>query len=371
MPRASYGHDGLRVGRGTSLADEKRFNAAGAPVNVRRDPFPPDSVEDAPLAVVAGGAGFLGSHLCDRLIAARWRVIALDDLSTGRLHNLRQLGDHPRFHFIHHDVTRPLPAALKKARYLLNFACPASPLLYQRTPVHTTLTSVIGISQLLELAERTGAQVLFASTSEVYGDPDEHPQAESYRGHVNPIGPRACYDEGKRCAETLCFAYHHERGVPIRVARIFNTYGPRAPAEDGRVVSNFVLQALRDEPLTVYGDGLQTRSFCYVDDTVEALCRLMDAGTEGPINIGNPVEYTVLELAQCVLRLTDSRSRIVHRHLPPDDPHRRCPDISRARKLLGWSPRIGLESGLRATIAHMREQLVTPQLLGTLARQQA
>jgi UDP-glucuronate decarboxylase len=311
------------------------------------------------LAVVTGGAGFLGSHLCDRLIADHWRVIALDNLSTGYRDNLQQLMGHPRFEFIRHDVTKPLPPAIAEAQWLFNLACPASPHTYQRIPVETTLTSVIGVWQLLALAEQSGARVLQASSSEVYGDPHEHPQMESYRGNVNPIGPRACYDEGKRCAETLCFAYHLERDVPIRVARIFNTYGPRISAADGRVVSNFVMQALREEPLTIYGDGQQTRSFCYVDDTIEALCRLMNAEVEGPLNIGNPIEHTVLELAETVLRLTGSRSRLEHRHLPPDDPHRRCPDISRTHRHLDWQPRIGLEDGLRQTIAYMRQQLVT------------
>jgi UDP-glucuronate decarboxylase len=321
--------------------------------------FTPLRAHGSRLAAVTGGAGFLGSHLCDRLIADGWDVLAIDNLSTGDEENLRQLRSNPRFEFIHHDVTKPLPRALADAQHLFNLACPASPHLYQRIPVETVLTSMVGIWQLLSLAERTGARVLQASSSEVYGDPREHPQAESYRGHVNPIGPRACYDEGKRCAETLCFAYHLERNVSIRVARIFNTYGPRLAATDGRVVSNFISQALRNEPLTVYGDGRQTRSFCYVDDTIEALCRLMNAEIEGPLNIGNPVEYTVLELADTVLRLTGSRSRVEHRALPADDPHRRCPNIERTHRHLGWQPRVALEDGLRETIAYMRHQLVS------------
>jgi len=231
--------------------------------------------------VVTGGAGFLGSHLCERLIAEGWQVIAVDDFTSGDLANLHALHGLPRFEFIRHDVTLPLPQALAASQRLFNLACPASPQRYQRTPVKTTLTSVIGTWQLLALAEETGARLLQASSSEVCGDPQKHPQPESYRGHVNPLGPRACYDEGKRCAETLCFAYHLERDVAIRIARIFNTYGPRRLAGDGRVVSNFIMQALRNEPLTVYGDGRQTRSFCYVDDTIEALCRLLNAEVEG------------------------------------------------------------------------------------------
>src|SRR5262249_8434116 len=314
---------------------------------------------DSPLAVVTGGAGFLGSHLCERLIADGWHVIAVDDFSSGDSTNLEALDGHPRFDFIRHDVTLPLPRALAASQRLYNLACPASPVRYQRTPVQTTLTSVIGTWQLLALAEQTGARLLQASSSEVYGDPQEHPQPESYRGHVNPLGPRACYDEGKRCAETLCFAYHLERDVAVRIARIFNTYGPRLLAGDGRVVSNFIMQALRHEPLTIYGDGCQTRSFCYVDDTIEALCRLMNAEIEGPLNIGNAQEYTMLELAEMVLRLTGSRSRLQHKRLPPDDPARRCPDISRARSHLGWEPRVSLEDGLRETIAYARRQVVT------------
>jgi UDP-glucuronate decarboxylase len=312
----------------------------------------------APLAAVTGGAGFLGSHLCERLLDAGWRVLALDDFSTGDPRNVQHLESHPRFELMRADVTQqPLPPQLAHAERLYNLACPASPPHYQRTPVQTTLTSVIGAWQLLALAERTGARVFHASTSEVYGDPLEHPQVESYHGHVNPIGPRACYDEGKRCAETLCFAFHRERGVAVRIGRVFNSYGPRLRAGDGRVVSNFIVQALRGEPLTVYGNGLQTRSFCYVDDTVEAMLRLMDADIEGPLNIGNPVERTVLELAEIVLRLTGSRSRIEHRGLPADDPHRRRPDISRIKRHLDWEPKIALEDGLRRTIAYFENEL--------------
>lgn len=311
------------------------------------------------VAVVTGAAGFLGSHLCDRLLAGGWRVIGLDNLSTGREGNLAHLRDNGRFELIVHDVTRPLPPAIAEASWLFNLACPASPHLYQPIPVETTLASVVGTWQLLALAEQTGARVLQASSSEVYGDPKEHPQAETYRGHVNPIGPRSCYDEGKRCAETLCFAYHRARDVEVRIARIFNTYGPRLAAGDGRVVGNFILAALTGEPLGVYGDGRQTRSFCYVDDTIDALWRLMHAQVEGPLNVGNPIEYTVMELAETVLRLTGSRSRIEFRPLPADDPHRRCPDISRTRRHLDWTPRVDLEDGLGETIAYMRRHLVT------------
>ena len=313
----------------------------------------------APLAVVTGGAGFLGSHLCDRLIEAGWRVLAVDDFSTGHPQNVQHLESHPRFQLLCGDVTQPLPAQVAEAERLYNLACPASPSRYQRAAVQTTLTSVLGAWQLLALAERTGARVFQASTSEVYGDPLEHPQAESYRGHVNPIGPRACYDEGKRCAETLCFAYHLERKVAVRIARLFNSYGPRLRPGDGRVVSNFIEQALRGEPLTVYGTGLQTRSFCYVDDTLEAMWRLMDGDVEGPLNIGSPVEHTILELAELVLRLTSSGSRIEHRALPADDPHRRCPDISRMRSHFDWEPRVSLEDGLRETIEYMQSELLT------------
>ncbi|HEX6722043.1 MAG TPA: UDP-glucuronic acid decarboxylase family protein [Burkholderiaceae bacterium] len=312
-----------------------------------------------PLAVVTGGAGFIGSHLCDRLLDAGWRVLALDDFSSGSPYNVQHLESHPRFELLRADVTQPLPPRVCAAERLYNLACPASPTHYPRTPVQTTLTSVVGAWQLLALAERNGARVFQASTSEVYGDPLEHPQVESYRGHVNPIGPRACYDEGKRCAETLCFAFHLERKVPVRIARLFNTYGPRLRPGDGRVVSNFIVQALRGEALTVYGTGQQTRSFCYVDDTIEAMWRLMDGDIEGPLNIGSPHECSVLELAELVLRLTGSRSRIEHCALPADDPRRRCPDIARMRRHFGWEPRVSLEDGLRETIEHIQAELVT------------
>ena len=316
--------------------------------------------------LVPGGAGFLGSHLCERLLALGAKVIALDDFSTGQPEHLERLRTaRGRFTLLRHDITRPLPAEALVARRIFNLACPASPAYYQREPVQTTLTSALGAWRLLEFCALSGARLLQASTSEVYGDPQVHPQTESYRGHVNPIGPRSCYDEGKRCAEALCFAYHRERGVAIRVARIFNSYGPRLSPGDGRVVSNFIVQALAGDPLTVYGDGRQTRSFCYASDTVEALIRLMDAPIEGPINVGNPDEHSVLDLAERVLRLTRSRSRIVHKPLPADDPKRRCPDISRARRHLQWRPKVALDDGLKETIGWFRRRLGTaPRVVG-------
>ncbi len=306
---------------------------------------------------VPGGAGFVGSHLCDRLIADGHRVLALDDFSTGDASHLDALHDHPRFALQRADIVSALPAAIDAATLIFNLACPASPAHYQREPVQTTLTSAVGMWRLLEVAERTGARLLQTSTSEVYGDPLVHPQAEGYWGHVNPTGVRSCYDEGKRCAEALAFAYHRERQVDIRVARLFNCYGPRLRPGDGRVVSNFIVQALRGEPLTVYGDGSQTRSFCYVSDTVEALVRLMRSDAIGPINLGNPVEHTVLELAERVLALTGSKSSLQRRPLPADDPKRRCPDIGLARRTLDWEPRVSLDDGLRETIAHFRHEL--------------
>jgi UDP-glucuronate decarboxylase len=306
---------------------------------------------------VPGGAGFIGSHLCDRLIAAGHSVVALDDFSTGDASHLEQLRDHPRFKLIQSDVVQALPEAFNSATRIFNLACPASPAYYQREPIQTTLTSAIGMWRLLEAAGRSGARILQASTSEVYGDPLVHPQVETYWGHVNPIGPRSCYDEGKRCAEALCFAYARERGQQIRIARLFNCYGPRLRPGDGRVVSNFIVQALRGEPLTVYGDGLQTRSFCYVSDTVDALIRLMESDEQGPVNVGNPNEHTVLQLAELVLRLTGSSSRLERCPLPVDDPTRRRPDIAVARTTLGWEPKVDLEEGLRETIAHFRHEL--------------
>ena len=306
------------------------------------------------LVLVPGGAGFVGSHLCDRLRARGHRVLALDDLSTGDRRHVAHLQSDPGFELREHDIAHALPDDAYPAMRIFNLACPASPAHYQRAPVQTMLTSVLGAWRLLEMAQRSGAHLLQASTSEVYGDPLVHPQTEAYWGHANPIGERSCYDEGKRCAEAMCFAYWRERRLPIRVARIFNTYGPRLRPGDGRVVSNFIVQALRGEPLTVYGHGQQTRSFCYVDDTVEGLLRLMDAGETGPVNIGNPREHTVLELAERVLQLTGSRSRLERRPLPADDPQRRCPDIGTARRLLGWEPRVALDDGLRRTIDYFR-----------------
>ncbi|HEV7576664.1 MAG TPA: UDP-glucuronic acid decarboxylase family protein [Caldimonas sp.] len=310
-----------------------------------------------PVILVTGGAGFVGSHLCERLLGAGHSVLAVDDLSTGDPSHIAHLLKQPRFRTARHDIARELPLEARSALRIFNLACPASPAYYQRHPVQTTLTSVLGIWRLLEIAERSGARLLQASTSEVYGDPQVHPQTESYHGHVNPIGPRSCYDEGKRCAEALAFAYHRERGLPIRIVRLFNSYGPRLTPGDGRVVSNFIVQALRGEPLTVYGRGEQTRSFCYVADTVDGLVRMMDSDIEGPVNIGNPEEHTVLELAEIVLRLTDSASRIVHRPLPADDPQRRKPDIALARAELGWQPRVALEDGLARTIHYFRALL--------------
>jgi UDP-glucuronate decarboxylase len=307
------------------------------------------------LVLVTGAAGFIGSHLCDRLIGAGHRVLALDNLSTGYLRHLAHLQAHPRFRFIEADITQPLPRAALRAEAVFNFACPASPAYYQRHPVATLLASTLGTWRLLELCRANGARLLQVSTSEVYGDPQVHPQHESYWGHVNPIGPRACYDEGKRAAEAMCFSYAAERGVPVRVARLFNCYGPRLRPGDGRVVSNFVTQALAGQPLSIYGDGLQTRSFCFVDDTVRALLALMDADTPGPLNIGNPMEHTMLELAHLVLQLTASRSAMSFHPLPVDDPARRRPDIGAACAALDWQPAVTLQDGLVPTIAYFRE----------------
>lgn len=306
--------------------------------------------------VVTGGAGFVGSHLCEALVALGHDVTSLDNYFTGRAANLDILTGHPRFHAIQHDVCQPIAIA---ANEIYNLACPASPVHYQHDPVQTTKTSVFGALHVLELARQTGARVLQASTSEVYGDPDIHPQPESYRGNVNPFGPRACYDEGKRCAESLFHDFHAQHGVRIKVARIFNTYGPRMHPNDGRVVSNFIVQALRDEDITLYGDGRQTRAFCYVSDLVNGLIRLMDSSDEvtGPINLGNPHEIPVSELAARIVALTGTASRIVHRPLPTDDPTQRCPDITQARSLLGWKPEIGLERGLLRTISYFQAEL--------------
>jgi UDP-glucuronate decarboxylase len=306
--------------------------------------------------LVTGAAGFVGSHLCDRLLADGHVVWGLDNLSSGSTANLAHLRRHPRFAFIEQDVTQPCELPVQ---CIYNLACPASPPFYQRDPVATTLTSVLGTWQMLELARRRGARLLQASTSEIYGDPAVHPQPEIYHGDVNPIGQRACYDEGKRCAETLCFDFLRQHGTDVRVARIFNTYGPRMLPDDGRVVSNFVVQALRGEALTLYGSGEQTRSFCYVDDTVDGLVRLMQGDTRGPVNLGNPHEVTMRTLAEEILRLTGGQAELVHRPLPEDDPRRRCPDIALAQRALGWSPRVPLEQGLLRTIAYFRQGLAT------------
>lgn len=304
--------------------------------------------------LVTGGAGFLGSHLCDVLVGKGYDVLCLDNFYTGVRDNVAHLLGNPRFELIRHDVTFPLYAEVDE---IYNFACPASPIHYQFDPVATTKTSVHGAINMLGLAKRTRAKILQASTSEVYGDPTVHPQPESYWGNVNPIGPRACYDEAKRCAETLFFDYYRQNKVQIKVARIFNTYGPRMHPNDGRVVSNFIVQALKSDPITVYGDGRQTRSFCYVDDLIDGCIRLMEnTGVEetGPINLGNPNEFTMLALAETVIRLTKSPSRIEFKPLPMDDPRQRRPDINRAKKTLGWEPRWQLEDGLERTIAYFR-----------------
>ena len=304
--------------------------------------------------LVTGGAGFLGSHLIDRLIDQGHEVICADNLFTGSKRNIEHLHNHPRFEFVRHDVCNPLKLEVDE---IYNLACPASPVHYQYNPVLTTKTSVMGAMNMLGLAKRLRCPIFQASTSEVYGDPEVHPQRESYWGHVNPIGTRSCYDEGKRCAETLFFDYHRQHGVQIKVARIFNTYGPRMHPKDGRVVSNFITQALNGEDITVYGDGSQTRSFCYRDDLVEGFLRLMDSPAEltGPINLGNPGEFTMLELAEQVLKLTGSHSKIIHMPLPQDDPRQRQPDIGLARSKLGWEPKVPLAEGLKRTIEYFRQ----------------
>jgi UDP-glucuronate decarboxylase len=302
--------------------------------------------------LVTGGAGFLGSHLCDRLISDGHEVICLDNLFTGRKENIIHLLPNPRFEFMRHDVVDPFKLEVDQ---IYNLACPASPPHYQYNPIKTTKTSVMGAINCLGLAKRVKARVFQASTSEVYGDPQVNPQPETYWGHVNPIGRRSCYDEGKRCAETLFFDYHHENRVDIRVARIFNTYGPRMLPNDGRVVSNFIVQALRGEDLTVYGDGTQTRSFCFVGDLVEAICRFMkQTETVGPLNLGNPDEFTMLQLAELTLKIVGGKSKIVHKPLPSDDPKQRRPDITLARRTLKWKPVVALEDGLKRTIAYFR-----------------
>ena len=305
--------------------------------------------------LVTGGAGFLGSHLCDRLIARGDEVICVDNLFTGRKENIAHLWNHPQFEFIRHDVVHPLYVECDQ---IYNLACPASPVAYQYNPIKTIKTSTVGMVNVLGLAKRCRARILHASTSEVYGDPVVHPQKEDYWGYVNPIGPRSCYDEGKRVAESLCMNYHEAHGLEVRIIRIFNTYGPRMDPNDGRVISNFITQALRGEPLSIYGDGQQTRSFCFVSDLIEGMMRLMDQDEHtGPINIGNPVENSMLELASEVLKLTGSRSELTYLPLPKDDPKQRCPDITLAKTVLGWSPQVNLETGLKHTVAYYRELL--------------
>ncbi|EME69110.1 UDP-glucuronate decarboxylase [Paramagnetospirillum caucaseum] len=309
---------------------------------------------DRKRVLVTGGAGFLGSHLCERLLVEGYDVLCVDNFFTGTKANIAHLLDNPYFEMMRHDVTFPLYVEVDE---IFNLACPASPIHYQRDPVQTTKTSVHGAINMLGLAKRVGAKIFQSSTSEVYGDPDVHPQPESYRGNVNPIGPRACYDEGKRCAETLFFDYWRQHRLRIKVARIFNTYGPRMHPDDGRVVSNFIMQALKGEPITLYGDGSQTRSFCYVDDLIEGFIRLMNTGDEitGPVNLGNPREMTIRQLAELVVQMTGAKSEIVYKPLPADDPLQRKPDITQAKALLNdWEPKVVLEQGLEKTIAYFR-----------------
>lgn len=309
-------------------------------------------------AMVTGGAGFLGSHLCERLLRDGFAVLCVDNFYSGTRDNVAHLLGNPQFELLRHDVTFPLYVEIDE---IYNFACPASPIHYQRDPVQTTKTSIHGAINMLGLAKRTRAKIFQASTSEVYGDPEIHPQTEEYWGHVNPIGIRACYDEGKRCAETLFFDYHRQHGLEIKVARIFNTYGPRMHRNDGRVVSNFIVQALRGENITIFGDGTQTRSFCYVDDLIEGVVQLMATSRDvaGPVNIGNPVEVSIRDLAEAILRMIGGRSKIVFSPLPQDDPKQRRPDIARAVKELNWRPRIPLEQGLDMTINYFRTLLAT------------
>jgi UDP-glucuronate decarboxylase len=304
--------------------------------------------------LVTGGSGFLGSHLCDRLIGRGDDLICLDNFFTGSKANIRHLIGNPSFELVRHDVTFPLYVEVDR---IFNLACPASPIHYQHDPIQTTKTSVHGAINMLGLAKRLRARILQASTSEVYGDPEIHPQVESYWGRVNPVGIRSCYDEGKRCAETLFFDYHRQWQLQIKVMRIFNTYGPRMHPEDGRVVSNFIVQALRGEPITIFGDGMQTRSFCYVDDLIEGMIRLMDSRPDftGPVNIGNPSEFTMLELAEKVIRIVGGKASLKHMPLPQDDPKQRQPDISLAKSELGWEPKVSLDDGLKETVAYFRK----------------
>ena len=305
--------------------------------------------------LVTGGAGFLGSHLCDKLLALGHEVVCLDNFFTGRRQNIEPLLDSHRFELVRQDICDPI---LFEVDEVFHLACPASPVHYQKNPVRTIRTCVQGTLNMLDMCREVGARILIASTSEVYGDPLTHPQVESYWGNVNPIGPRACYDEGKRCAEALTVSYARQYGVPVRIARIFNTYGPRMLENDGRVVSNFICQALRGNPITVFGDGQQTRSFCYVDDLIDGFIRLMSSSEEAPVNLGNPGEFTMVELAERIRALTGSRSPLVHEPLPTDDPVRRRPDITRAREVLGWQPSVPLEEGLTRTVADFRPRIL-------------
>ena len=306
--------------------------------------------------LVTGGAGFLGSHLCDRLIGRGEEILCVDNYFTGGRQNIEHLLSHPRFELIRHDITFPLYVEVDR---IFNLACPASPIHYQHDPVQTTKTSVHGAINMLGLAKRLQARILQASTSEVYGDPEVHPQREDYWGHVNPIGIRSCYDEGKRCAETLFFDYHRQHALDIKVMRIFNTYGPRMHPQDGRVVSNFIVQSIKGADITIFGDGQQTRSFCYVDDLIDGMILLMDSPSDfiGPVNIGNPIEYTMLELAETVLKLVGGKSKLTYNPLPLDDPKQRQPDIALAKSNLGWEPKVGLEDGLKETITYFKELL--------------
>ncbi|WP_437185660.1 UDP-glucuronic acid decarboxylase family protein [Planctomicrobium sp. SH668] len=303
--------------------------------------------------LVTGGAGFLGSHLCERLLNDGHDVICVDNFFSGRKENIRHLQGNSHFEVIRHDIVYPL---VVEADLIYNLACPASPVAYQHNPIKTIKTSTVGMVNMLGLAKRCRARILHTSTSEVYGDPEVHPQPESYWGHVNPLGPRSCYDEGKRVAESLCMNYHLAHAVDVRIVRIFNTYGPRMDPNDGRVVSNFLMQALRGEDLTIYGDGEQTRSFCYVDDLIEGFIRMMEQDDEvGPVNLGNPVENTMIELAEAVIEVTNAKSKLIRRPLPADDPKRRCPDITKARTILNWEPQVALKEGLQRTADYYRD----------------
>ncbi|MBE9582796.1 MAG: SDR family oxidoreductase [Proteobacteria bacterium] len=313
--------------------------------------------EETKRILVTGGAGFIGAHLCERLIEEGCEVVCVDNLFTGSRANIKHLLNNDRFEFIRHDIIQPL---LVDVDQIYNLACPASPIHYQYNPVKTIQTNVVGVYNMVELARQVRARILQASTSEVYGDPTVHPQPESYWGNVNPVGPRSCYDEGKRCAETLLIDYYLQNRIEVRIARIFNTYGPKMAMNDGRVVSNFAIQALKGEPITIFGDGTQTRSFCYVDDLVEGLIRLMNYNGEDahrPINLGNPEEHSILELARLIVQVTDTNTEISNHPLPQDDPKQRRPDINRARDCLGWQPTIAFEKGLKQTVAYFREKL--------------